>query len=106
MRTIIFLKDYVKTTGNCKKNSSISKGNKYENVENTEFKDRNCRYRCDKESSCTGYLLPRIVKQSDDYNYNWCTTYTSTGLTGNGRKDYDCWMKGTRSFMIVTIDFV
>ena len=46
------------------------------------------------------------MKQSDDYNYNWCTTYTSTGLTGNGRKDYDCWMKGTRSFMIVTIDFV
>ena len=96
----------MKTTGNCKKVSSINKGNKYENVGNTEFKDRNCRDRCDKDSSCTGYLLPRIVKQNDDYNYDWCTTYTSKGLTGNGRKDYDCWMKGIRSVMIIIIGFV
>ena len=75
-------------------------------MENTEFKDRNCQYRCDKDSSCTGYLLPRIAKQNDDYDYNWCTTYTSTGLTGNGREDYDCWIKGTLLVWIIIIGLV
>ena len=85
---LIIFKEYVKTAGNCKKISSIREGNRYENVKNTEFKDRNCQDRCDKNSSCTGYLLPRNL------DHNWCTTYTSVGLTGNGRDLYDCWMKG------------
>ena len=97
------LKEFVKTTGNCKKVSSISKGKPFEAVENEfikNFNDRNCRDRCDKDSSCTGYLLPRI---QPNYSKMWCVTYTSVKLTGNGRKDYDCWMKGTRPVMNYTI---
>ena len=59
-------------------------------MKNTLYQDRNCRDRCDKDSSCTGYLLPRLATVSQ----NWCAIYTSVGLTGNGRGNYDCWMKG------------
>ena len=59
------------------------------NVPNTIFNDRSCRDRCDKDSSCTAYLLSPLINSA-----NWCTIYTSVGLTGNGRDLYDCWMKG------------
>ena len=60
----------------------------YRNIGKRLFLDRNCRDRCDKDSSCTGYMLglyPTV-----------CATYTLAGLTGDGKQTwrYDCWMKG------------
>ena len=101
----LFSKEYVKTTGNCKKVSSIREGKLSENVPNTQFNDRNCRDRCDKDSSCTGYMMHQVVPHKNN-PFNWCVTYTSVGLTGNGRKYYDCWMKGARLFMVIIIGVV
>ena len=50
------------------------------------YRDRNCKDRCDKDGSCTGYVLP--VSRA-----NWCETYPSLGATGNGHKSYKCYMK-------------
>ena len=78
-----FFKEYVNSTGGCRR-----KGKPIKRHELTVFHDRNCRDRCDKDSSCTGYLLPRNAA------HFWCATYNSVGLTGNGREHYECWMKG------------
>lgn len=50
------------------------------------FRDRNCRARCNSQSSCTGYVDPKSAS-------SWCETYTSKGITGDGR-NYWCYVKG------------
>ena len=88
-------KEYLETTGICKKvgcRVDCKKAGCREeckNVPNTLFNDRNCRDRCDKDSSCTAYLLSPLINSA-----NWCTTYTSVGLQGNGRENWVCWLKG------------
>ena len=86
-RNIIF-KEYINTTGICKK--AGCKKEECKNVPNILFNDRNCRERCNKDSSCTAYLLSPLVTGSA----NWCTTYTIAGLKGNGREHWVCWLKG------------
>ena len=85
-RNIIF-KEYINTTGICKK--AGCKKEECKNVPNILFNDRNCRERCDKDSYCTAYLLSPLINSA-----NWCTTYTSVGLQGNGRENWVCWLKG------------
>merc|ERR1712126_615544 len=65
--------EYVKTGGLCQRKGT------YRNIGSILFPDRNCRYRCDKDFSCTGYLLPHLLGGG---NTKWCSTYTSAGLTG------------------------
>ena len=87
--------DYVKTTGICNEISSLQKGDRPEKEGEKYFKtygDRYCRKRCDKDPLCTGFTSQRSWQPFD-----WCETYTSEGLTGDGSKYFDCWMKGTIS---------
>ena len=92
----IIFKEYTKTKGMCRKvgcrQDCKNAGCKEEckKVPNTIFQDTNCRDRCDKDSSCTAYLISPMKTGTN----NWCTIYTSIGLAGNGRQNWDCWLKG------------
>ena len=92
----IISKEYTKTKGKCKKagcrQDCKNAGCKEEckKVPNSVFYDTNCRDRCDKNSSCTAYLISPMKTGTN----NWCTIYTSIGLAGNGRQNWDCWLKG------------
>ena len=72
---------YTKSTGGCRGGNSPANeaGKAY-------YDDRNCKDRCGKSETCTGYMLP--VAGS-----NWCQTFTSAGATGNGKSSYECFMK-------------
>ena len=55
------------------------------------YRDRNCLNYCNHDRSCTGYGVPVS-------GANWCETYTSVGATGDGRSEYQCFMKGDWKF--------
>ena len=78
---------YTKSTGTCRGGNSPENSAGYE-----MFRDRNCKDRCGKSETCTGYMLLVDVA-------NRCWTYTSAGATGDGRSGIECFMKqkGTSS---------
>ena len=55
----------------------------------TLYKGRDCKERCNIDPKCTGYLLTL----NESSYWNWCETYTSAGLKGNGVRGYTCNMK-------------
>ena len=56
-----------------------------------------CRKRCENDPSCSGYNLPVT-------GTNWCETYTSVGVTGDGRTAFECWTKGIVLISVLSID--
>ena len=58
------------------------------------FTDRDCRERCSRSDTCTGYALPITVH----HNGKFCYTYTSPGATGNGISWLRCYMKDIGEF--------
>ena len=58
----------------------------------TFYQDRNCLNRCNQDSSCSGYTLP---VDGD----NWCETFTSVGVTGDGWNIIQCFTKGNWKFL-------
>ena len=75
------LAGYTASQGACRggNNPASKAGKKF-------YNDRNCKDRCDKSGTCTGYVLPVS-------GANWCETYTSPAATGNGHSSYKCYMK-------------
>jgi len=71
---------YERTTGACRGGQSPER-----NAGLVFFRDRNCRAKCNSQSSCTGYVLPKS-------NSAWCETYTSKEAEGDGR-NFWCYMK-------------
>jgi len=49
------------------------------------FRNRNCAALCSQNRACTGFVLPMDAGQ-------WCETYTSQGIKGDGRKFW-CFVK-------------
>ena len=78
----ILVTSYTHTVGACRggNNPENDAGHKY-----WPGVDWECEYRCNRDHSCTGYLL--------DKTGNGCVTYTSVGATGDGRPGYICYMK-------------
>ena len=74
---------YKKSTGACRGGNSPAN-----RAGSVNYKDRNCKDRCDISNTCTGYVLP--VDGSE-----WCETYASVGATGDGRNSFECFMKHT-----------
>ena len=78
---------YISSVGACR--GGETPGN---NAGLTFYRDRNCLNRCNQDSSCTGYTLP--VNGA-----NWCETFTSVGVTGDGRTGFQCFTKGNWKFL-------
>jgi len=84
---------YVESKGACR--GGTSPGG---NAGLVYHKNRDCRHRCDIDPSCTGYVMPNSYV---DWRYwrqfpNWCETYTSLGVTGDGSSNkhgYKCHAK-------------
>ena len=78
----IFVIGYIRSAGACRggQNPENSAGL-------TFYRDRNCLNRCNQDTSCTGYTLPVS-------GANWCETFTSVGVTGDGRSGFQCFTKG------------
>merc|ERR1719271_278131 len=62
----------------------------------TLYHDRDCQSRCDADSSCTAYLM------APNYGWmptkgtnapNWCQTYATIGVTGDGSAENGCYIK-------------
>jgi len=71
---------YDQATGACR--GGNSPGN---NAGLKFYSNRNCKAVCSADVKCTAYVLPKS-------NSNWCETYTSVGITADGR-NYWCYMK-------------
>jgi len=71
---------YKQTTGACRGGETPAK-----NAGLAFFRDRDCKHKCNSQASCTGYVLPKS-------NSNWCETYTSKGITPDGR-NFWCYIK-------------
>ena len=52
--------------------------------------NRGCKKYCDNDADCTAYTLP--IDGS-----NWCETVKAVGASGDGRKDFTCYLKGTET---------
>ena len=52
--------------------------------------NRDCKNYCDNDADCTAYTFP--VDGS-----NWCETVKAIGASGDGRKDFTCYVKGTET---------
>ena len=78
----IFVIGYIRSAGACRggQNPENSAGL-------TLHRDLNCLNRCDQNTSCTGYTL-------HVGGFNWCETFTSVGVTGDGRSGFQCFTKG------------
>merc|ERR1719443_2708716 len=48
-------------------------------------RDRNCEARCNADKTCSGFVMPMTAS-------NWCETYTSPGVKGDGR-NFHCFSK-------------
>merc|ERR1711902_237610 len=75
---------YISSVGACRGGY-----NPENNAGMTKYLDRNCRNRCDQDSSCQAYVVPVS-------GANWCETYTSIAATGDGRSAYQCFSKACR----------
>ena len=75
---------YVESIGGCR--GGDSPGN---HAGMKDYKHRECKKLCDADTNCGGYVLPVD-------GGNWCVTYTSKGVTGDGRKEFKCWAKGMK----------
>ena len=58
------------------------------------YRDRYCRDRCDFQLNCAGYDLPIDGSK-------WCETFTTAGLSGDGRPLFKCHMKGIYTDILV-----
>jgi len=80
---------YVESKGACR--GGTSPGG---NAGLVYHQDRDCRHRCDIDSSCTGYVMPNSYVEWYGFAKkwlapNWCETYTSPGVTGDGSSGYN-----------------
>ena len=82
MKNYICVIGYIRSVGACRGGE-----NPANNGGLTFHRDRNCLNRCNQDSSCTGYTVPVS-------GANWCETFTSVGVTGDGRSAYQCFTKG------------
>ena len=55
---------------------------------------RDCKNLCDDNFYCGGYALRTGV-------YDWCETYTSKGVTGDGQTDYKCFKKSMKYILLI-----
>ena len=81
-KNYIFVTGYISSVGACRGGE-----NPANNGGLTFHRDRNCLNRCNQDSSCTGYTVPVD-------GANWCETFTSVGVTGDGRSEFQCFTNG------------